>query len=134
MKPAALVLLGLLALPLAVSAGTPANLQQACSTDLPTYCASVSKLSKSRQLACLYAHEDRLTGACRYAMFDGITELASALNRIDAMKKACDADVGVHCGRDASGQFDLNTCLAKSYKYFSQECQRMVDSVDPKHN
>ena len=40
-----------------------------CKTEITTYCKDV-KPGEGRVLACLYAHEDKLSGKCEYALYD----------------------------------------------------------------
>ncbi|MDH3279693.1 MAG: cysteine rich repeat-containing protein [Gammaproteobacteria bacterium] len=47
---------------------------QGCEKELQSYCAKVTP-GKGRVLACLYAHEDKLSGRCEYALYDAAAQL-----------------------------------------------------------
>ncbi len=134
MKKIVTALVGALALGYLTQALASDTLQKSCAADIQNFCSNVTLPSDIRRLSCLFAHEDRLQGACRYALYDGVSMLSNALMRIDTMKKACESDIAVHCGKDSNGAYDLNACLKTSYPKFSLECQRTVDGVDPKHH
>ena len=46
-----------------------AQVQEGCSSELAQYCAEVTP-GEGRLLACLYAHGDKLSGQCDYALYD----------------------------------------------------------------
>jgi len=46
------------------------NVMKACETEINTYCSQVT-LGEGRLLACFYAHEDKISGRCQYALYEG---------------------------------------------------------------
>lgn len=54
-----------------------------CRAEIKTYCKDVTP-GEARILACLYAHEDKLPGRCRYAFYKASYQLERLLNRADA--------------------------------------------------
>ena len=45
-----------------------------CEKELTSYCKDVTP-GEGRILACLYAHSDKLTGQCEYALYDAAAQL-----------------------------------------------------------
>ena len=57
----------------AISAGAEQSLVETvangCKAEIETYCKDVTP-GQGRMLACLYAHSDKLSGKCEYALYD----------------------------------------------------------------
>lgn len=51
---------------------------QGCKTELESYCKDVTP-GEGRILACIYAHGDKISGRCEYAMFDSAAQLERAV-------------------------------------------------------
>jgi len=45
-----------------------------CKAEIEKYCANVTP-GEGRMLACLYAHEDKLSGRCEFALYDASVRL-----------------------------------------------------------
>ena len=50
---------------------------EGCQAEIETYCKDVT-LGKARIMACLYAHEDKLSERCKYALYEASCQLARA--------------------------------------------------------
>ena len=51
---------------------------EGCKEELESYCSQVTP-GKGRILACLYAHGDKISGRCEYALFDAAVRLERAV-------------------------------------------------------
>ena len=49
-----------------------------CKAELEKYCSNVTP-GEGRVLACLYAHNDKLSGRCEYALYDAAVQLERAV-------------------------------------------------------
>jgi hypothetical protein len=56
------------------------SVKKACNKELTTFCKDV-KAGQGRVLACLYAHEDKVSGQCEGAIYDAVEQLEQALVR-----------------------------------------------------
>ena len=56
-----------------------AQVREGCSPELTRYCAEVTP-GEGRLLACLYAHGDKLSGQCEFALYDAAARLERAIN------------------------------------------------------
>ena len=56
-----------------------AQVREGCSPELARHCAEVTP-GEGRLLACLYAHGDKLSGQCEFALYDAAARLERAIN------------------------------------------------------
>ena len=47
------------------------HLIEACEPEIETYCSQVTP-GEGRLLACAYAHQDKLSGRCEFALYDAL--------------------------------------------------------------
>ena len=55
-----------------------ANVKSACAADQAKYCSQVTPGNPDRMLACAYAHEDKLSGQCSYALYQAAAATAGS--------------------------------------------------------
>ena len=81
---------------------------KACENDLKTYCSQVTPGEK-RLLACVYAHEDKLSDQCTYALYQAsvvLEQLAQAVVQLflrEAIGEPVVHDPAVAAALDESG-------------------------------
>ena len=78
-----------------LSLGTAANSQdvlKACSADIEKYCSQVT-LGNGRLLACMYAHEDKISDQCDVAIADAADQLDWFLDRARTAIAQCAPDI-----------------------------------------
>ncbi len=68
----------LIAMPVMAEEGLVQTVADGCKTELETYCKDVTP-GDGRILACLYAHGDKLSGKCEYALYDAAAQLERAV-------------------------------------------------------
>jgi Cysteine rich repeat len=74
-----------------------------CNTELARFCAEVTP-DEGRLLACLYAHGDKLTRQCDYALYDAAARLERTISAITYVASECRAELEMHCAGIASGE------------------------------
>jgi hypothetical protein len=80
-----------------------------------------------RILACLYAHEDKLSGQCEYALFDAAAQLERAVAALAYLVNECGDDLDKHCVRRVpAGEGRLLDCLDKNEKKVSRRCKQAL--------
>ena len=99
-----------------------------CEKELNSYCANVTP-GEGRILACLYAHGDKLSGQCEYALYDAAVQLERAVAALSYLANECDADLEKYCSSVTPGQGRLIDCLDKNSKKISKRCKQAVDDV-----
>ena len=115
---------------------TSANAQQGlvetvangCKVEIEKYCSQVTP-GEGRVLACLYAHEDKLSSKCEYALYDAAAQLERAVAALSYVANECDADLEKYCKSIAPGKGRLLDCLEKHDKQVSGRCKQALKAV-----
>lgn len=121
---------------LAVATGAPVGAQETvvkivqdgCQEELKSYCAQVTP-GRGRVLACLYAHGDKLSGACEFALYDAAVQLERAVAALTYVAKECDDDVDQLCADVEMGDGRIVTCLNENEAKISARCNRALSDV-----
>src|SRR4029450_12760272 len=95
---------------------------------LESFCKEVTP-GEGRVLACLYAHDDKLSGRCEYAVYDAAAQLERAVTALTYVAKECDDDLKKHCASGEAGEGRLAACLKKNEKDVSPRCKNAMKDV-----
>ncbi len=133
MKKMMIFFVALAILPLGI---TSANAQQDlvetvandCKMEIEKYCGQVTP-GQGRVLACLYAHGDKLSAKCEYALYDAAVQLERAVAALSYVANECDADLEKNCGSIEPGEGRLLECLEKHDKQVSGRCKEALKEV-----
>jgi len=136
MKRTMIVLITLTILPLLVNAAiaqqslveTVAN---GCKMEIEKYCSQVTP-GQGRILACLYAHEDKLSAKCEYALYDAAAQLERAVAALSYVANECNEDLDKFCESIEPGKGRLLDCLDKHDKQVSKRCKQAIKDVGVK--
>ena len=99
-----------------------------CDKELKTYCKDVTP-GEGRVLACLYAHEDKLSGQCEYALYDAAAQLERALNALSYVANECRDDLTKFCSNIKPGEGRLLQCIDKNDAKVSGRCKQALKDV-----
>jgi len=99
-----------------------------CKIELQSYCSQVTP-GKGRLLACLYAHGDKISGRCEYALFDAAVQLERAVAALSYAVNECRSDLEQHCAAVKAGQGRLLTCLEKNDAQVTDRCKHAIKDV-----
>jgi len=99
--------------------------EQGCAKEMKSYCGKV-KRGEGRVLACLYAHEDKLSGKCEYALYDAAVQLERAVATLTYVANECDDDLDKYCASVAVGEGRLLQCLDKQGTKVSKRCRQAI--------
>jgi len=94
-----------------------------CKTELNTYCKDVT-MGEGRILACLYAHNDKLSGQCEFALYDAAVQLERAVAAMSYMANECGEDLTKFCGGVVLGKGRVIDCLAKNEAEVTDRCKQ----------
>ena len=133
MKRMMIFFVALAILPLGITSATAGQslvetVANGCKVELEKYCSQVTP-GQGRVLACLYAHEDKLSAKCEYALYDAAVQLERAVAALSYVANECDADLEKYCGSIAPGEGRLLECIEKHDKQVSGRCKQAIKDV-----
>ena len=108
--------------------GLAEMVQDGCKAEIESYCKDVTP-GEGRLVACLYAHEDKLSNRCEYAIYEAATQLQRALNALTYMANECRDDLKTYCSDIAPGEGRLMQCLDKNKDKISARCKQAQKDV-----
>lgn len=115
----------------AVAKGVVDTVAKGCEKELATYCMDVTP-GEGRILACLYAHEDKISGRCEYALYDAAVQLDRAISALTYMANECGDDLDKYCANVPEGEGRLLNCLKKNKKKVSSRCNQALKDTGMK--
>jgi hypothetical protein len=99
-----------------------------CETELNSYCSQVTP-GEGRVLACLYAHGDKLSGQCEYALYDAAAQLERFVGALTYVASECDEDLDTHCASVEAGEGRLAECLLENKASLQKRCAAAIDAT-----
>lgn len=99
-----------------------------CKMEIEKYCSQVTP-GQGRILACLYAHEDKLSAKCEYALYDAAAQLERAVAALSYVANECNEDLDKYCESIEPGKGRLLECLDKHDKQVSKRCKQAIKDV-----
>jgi Cysteine rich repeat len=118
-----------------VAAAIPAELGEqvlnGCKTELARLCAGVVP-GEGRVLACLYAHGDKISGRCDYALYNAAAQLERAIGAMTYVASECRADLEAHCAGVDAGEGRVAQCLKDHASELSPRCDQALTEVGVK--
>jgi len=102
-----------------------------CEKELTSFCSQVTP-GEGRRLACLYAHNDKLSGQCEYALYDAAVQLERFVAALAYVANECDEDLDKFCSGVVSGEGRLLKCLDDNAAKVSARCTQALKDVGAK--
>jgi hypothetical protein len=99
-----------------------------CETEINTYCSQVTP-GEGRMLACFYAHEDKLSGQCEYALYQGAAQLEQFAAAVTHLAIECRDDLVEFCAEVELGEGRVGTCLLEHKAEVSDGCRQAMDDT-----
>lgn len=99
-----------------------------CKAEIEAYCSNVT-MGEGRMLACFYAHEDKLSGQCQYALYDASAQLERAVSALNYVAGQCDNDIAQHCAGVKVGEGEIVECLNSNADVISGGCKQAMADV-----
>jgi len=112
----------------ALAAGPIETVAKGCQKEIEGFCKDVTP-GEGRILACLYAHNDKLTGQCEYALFGAAVQLERAVAALSYVANECSADIMKNCAAVQAGEGRILACLEEHQKDVSERCKQAVKDV-----
>ncbi len=104
------------------------EMMAACEVEINTYCSQVTP-GEGRLLACAYAHEDKLSGGCTWAIYKGVAELEAFVDAVVEVATACEDDLMTFCSQVQLGEGRVATCLLEHKDEVSDGCSVAIDDA-----
>jgi Cysteine rich repeat len=108
-----------------------AQVLEECSSELAQYCAEVTP-GEGRLLACLYAHGEKLSGQCDYALYNAAVRLERAISVITYVASECRTEFETHCAQVEVGEGRVAQCLKDHASELSPACNQALTEVGVK--
>lgn len=108
--------------------GIVETVETGCATEISTFCSQVSP-GEGRLLACFYAHEDKLSGQCQYALYSASAKLDQAVSALNYVATECNDDLMKHCADVQLGEGRVIECLRSNEASVSAGCMTAVNEV-----
>jgi Cysteine rich repeat len=99
-----------------------------CKAEIDSHCKNVTP-GEGRVIACLYAHEDKLSNRCEYAIYEAANQLQRAVNALTYAANECRDDLKTYCSDIAPGEGRLMQCLDKNKDKISARCKQAQKDV-----
>ena len=105
------------------------SVAKGCEKELSSYCKDVTP-GEGRILACLYAHADKVSSRCEYAVYDAAAQLERAVSALTYVANECDEDIDSICGKVEQGEGRILTCLKKNESKVTKRCNQAMTDID----
>lgn len=104
------------------------TIEQGCSVEIEKYCSQVTP-GEGRMLACFFAHEDKLSGQCQYALYNASAQLEHAISALNYVAGQCQSDMEKLCANVAVGEGRVLDCLDANKESVSAACNQAIGDV-----
>ena len=101
----------------------------ACKPEIEAYCSQVTP-GEGRLLACFYAHGDKLSGRCEYALYEGAAQLEQFAAGLTHLAKECHDDLMKFCADVELGEGRVGSCLLEHKGEATEACAKAMDDVE----
>ena len=106
------------------------SVAKGCEKELNSYCSNVTP-GEGRVLACIYAHGDKISGQCEYALYDAAAQLERFVAAMSYVVNECEDDLKQYCASVQAGEGRLAECLlVKNKDKISKRCNQAMKDVD----
>jgi hypothetical protein len=102
--------------------------QKGCGAEIQNFCSQVTQ-GEGRLLACFYAHEDKLSGQCQYALYDASAQLERAVSALNYVAGQCQDDITAYCASVQLGEGRVVECLNSNSESVSAACKQAMADV-----
>ncbi len=104
------------------------EVETGCDKELKGFCKDVTP-GQGRLLACLYAHGDKLSGSCEYALYDAAVQLERAVAALTYAANECEDELDTVCAGVKTGEGRVVECLQTNADKVSDRCKRALADV-----
>ena len=102
------------------------RLAEICEPEITSYCSEVTP-GEGRLLACFFAHQDKISPRCEYALYDAAAKLEDFAAAVTYLAAACDEDLDTYCSEVEMGEGRVGMCLLEHKEEVSEDCRTVMD-------
>ena len=112
-------------------ASIPQVVAQSCAKDIKQFCSKIT-VGGGRVVACLFAHNDKITGQCMLAMIEGTAALDATMASLRHLAKttSCRSDLRQYCRGIPAGGGRLYRCLKKNFATLTDGCRAAMPKAE----
>jgi hypothetical protein len=104
------------------------GVMKGCETEISSYCSQVNT-GEGRLLACFYAHEDKLSSQCQYALYNASAQLEHAVSALNYVAGQCQNDIESLCATVQAGEGRILECLDSNSESVSAPCKQAIKDI-----
>ena len=104
------------------------TIEEGCKVEIEQFCSQVTP-GDGRLLACFFAHEDKISGQCQYALYTASAQLEQAATALSYVATQCEDDILKLCGNVQIGEGRVLDCLDANKAEVSEACNTAVADV-----
>ena len=112
-------------------ASIPQVVAQSCQKDIKQFCSKITA-GGGRVVACLFAHNDKISGDCLLAMIEGSAALDATMDSLRHLAKttSCRSDLRQYCRGIPAGGGRLYQCLKKNFATLTDGCRAAMPKAE----
>jgi hypothetical protein len=123
-------LIAMIAFSMIIPAANPAHAQALgiendCAPEIIAHCSTV-RPGAGRIVACLVAHEDKISPRCRITAYLASGDLDERLKALRGPAKTCSADILQYCSDVPAGGGRIYDCLKANKSTLTDACRALV--------
>lgn len=101
---------------------------RACAQERAQFCSQVTP-GEGRLMACMYAHQDKLSPTCERALVEAAVVLERVMESLATVAEACIPDIDRYCAQVPTGEGRLLQCLADHRDAVAPECATALEDM-----
>jgi len=102
---------------------------KACQPEIEAYCSQVTP-GEGRMLACFFAHGDKLSGSCNWALYEASAALDDFVSAVAYVASECHSDLMQFCGDVEMGEGRVGVCLLEHEEEVTEACRKAMADVE----
>jgi hypothetical protein len=100
-----------------------------CAAEIAAHCSNVLP-GAGRIVACLIAHENKISPRCRMSAYLASGDLDERLKVLRAAAKVCSADILQYCSKVPAGGGRIFDCLKSNKATLTNDCRNLVPQFE----
>ena len=105
------------------------TVSKGCGKEFQTFCKDVTP-GEGRLLACLFAHEDKLSPQWEYVLYDSAARLGFLINTLSYVANECRDELTKLCYNIKPGEGRLVECLDKNDAKLNVQCKTALRETE----